>query len=182
MHVTLRVVDLVPSLRRPRAQALIERVFAAERSAKGFVLVHFSIRSNHLHLICEADDAQALSRGIQRLASRLARRLNGAFGRGGRLFADRFHGRVFGSPRAARRVLRYVLCNHHKDAARTGVPVTGIDPYSSGHHFDGWADVVPSPPPRAPPVAPARSWLLREGWRREGLIRTDEYAALLLPW
>jgi REP element-mobilizing transposase RayT len=31
----------------------------------GFRVVHFSIQSNHLHLIVEATDEQSLSRGMQ---------------------------------------------------------------------------------------------------------------------
>src|SRR5690242_17078430 len=43
-------------------------------------LVHFSVQSNHLHLIVEAADQSALSRAMQGLAIRLARRMNSASG------------------------------------------------------------------------------------------------------
>ena len=56
VHVTLRVVEGVPSLRRPRPAELVAGVFRAERQGKGFRLVHYAIRSNHLHLVCEADE------------------------------------------------------------------------------------------------------------------------------
>ena len=179
VHVTLHLCEGLPSLRRPRSSRLCETVFRAERDRKGFRLVHYAIRSNHLHLVCEADHRQALSRGIQRLASRLARRLNGALGRAGPSFRDRFHGRVISTPRQMRNVLSYVLLNEHKDQARHGRLVCGIDPCSSGRFFDGWADVPRrglAEGERAPPVAPAKSWLLREGWRRHGLLRTTERA------
>jgi hypothetical protein len=104
-----------------------------------------------------------------------------------------------------RNVLRYVLLNEHKDraaagaarnAAPSGAPavpadrMVGVDHWSSALYFDGFANVGPLPeePPlepgtrvvdeRGPPVAPARSWLLRVGWRRHGLIYTGEYAPL----
>jgi len=141
--------------------------------------MHYAIRSNHLHLVCEAEEREALSRGIQRLASRIARRLNELLGRTGRFFRDRFHGRIISTPRQTRNVLSYVLLNEHKDRARQAELVRGIDEYSSGCFFDGWADVSPRPPldgERAPPVTHARSWLLRLGWRRHGLLRTTERA------
>ena len=184
VHVTLHLCEGLPSLRRSRSSRLCEAVFRAERNRKGFRLVHYAIRSNHLHLVCEADQREALSRGMQRLASRLARGLNAAAGRTGTVFRDRFHGRVISTPRQMRHVLSYVLLNEHKDRAHQGQRVSGIDPYSSGRYFDGWADVEGSLPldgERAPPVTRARSWLLRSGWRRcdPGLLRTSERAAPL---
>jgi REP element-mobilizing transposase RayT len=206
VHVTLRLVDGLPSLRRAPHTELLLRVFAAECDGKGFRLVHFAIRGNHLHLVCEADETRALSRGVQRLASRCARRLNERLGRGGRVFRDRFHAVVISSPRQMRNVLRYVLLNENKDralarsalvrtlgkaGARSRVLVAGcddIDHWSSAFYFDGFANVgpvAPEPPPppgtrvvdeRGPPVTAPRSWLLRIGWRRHGLIHTGEYA------
>jgi putative transposase len=180
--VTLRLLDGLPSLRRPRTMRLIAGVFAEERRKKGFRLVHYAVRANHLHLVCEAEQSEALSRGVQRLASRIARGVNRLWRRRGKLFGDRFHGRVIRSPRQARNLLAYVLLNTHKDMARRGQVLFGVDPWSSGQWFDGWADVPPRPPPQRdtsstePEVAPPGSWLLREGWRRHGLIATTERA------
>jgi putative transposase len=39
-------------------------------------LVEFTVLSNHLHLIVEADNSTELSRGMQGLCVRLARALN----------------------------------------------------------------------------------------------------------
>jgi len=166
----------------PRPAELVEEVFRAERQGKGFRLVHYAIRSNHLHLVCEADEQQALSRGVQRLASRIARGLNRLFGRAGRCFRDRFHGCIIRSPRQARNLLAYVLLNEHKDRALQGKRLGGIDRYSSGEFFDGWADSYARPLPREGPAAgrtpitAPTSWLLRVGWRRHGLVRTTERA------
>ena len=187
-HVTLSCVPGLPSLRRPVPARLIEEIFAAEGKRKGFRLVHYAIRRNHLHLVCEADNTQALSRGLQRIASRIARRLNQHFGRRGRFFADRFHCVVITTPRQMRNVLRYVYLNAHKDRAKRGKTLKGVDPYSSQHWFDGWAHLGrkarPPPPPLQPaardPVTAPRSWLLSKGWRRHGLIRTDEKAPVVV--
>lgn len=171
VHVTLRCVEGLPSLRRRRTQRVIEQIFG-EENRKGFRLVHYSIQGNHLHLIAEGDDTQALSRGIQRLASRIARTLNKRFGRKGRFFTERFDGKVLSTPKQVRNALRYVLLNHHKHAftARTPSIVEGFDPFSSSAYFDGWRTPSPHhrPPERGDPVVPPRAWLLTKGWRKHG--------------
>ena len=113
---------------------------------------------------------------MQRLASRIARGLNRLLGRAGRYFRDRFHCCVVRSPRQARNLLAYMLLNEHKDRAKQGARMGGIDTYSSGEFFDGWADSFARPLSRDGPVAAPKSWLLRIGWRRHGLVRTTEKA------
>jgi putative transposase len=180
-HVTVKVVPLGRSLRSARARMAIERIFAAEKRRKGFRLLHYAIRRDHIHLVCESDDTTALSRGVQRLGSRIARRLNRLWSRRGQLFADRFHGRVLRTPRELRNVLRYVLLNEHKDAlAEEGRLLGGgLDPGSSAAWFDGWHPTVRPPPVdgRDPPVTSAVSWLARKGWRRHGLLLPGEIPA-----
>ena len=174
VHVTMKRVAGLPSMRRPRAYGVIREIFVKEKARKGFRLVHYAVRGNHMHLICEGDTTMALSRGIQRVASTIARKLNKLFRRRGRFFADRFHGRVLTDARDVKHVLRYVLLNEHKDKAARGIVVDGFDPYSSSQYFDGWRGVRSRAiPTRASPVAGARSYLLRKAWRRCGLVSTD---------
>jgi hypothetical protein len=74
-----------------------------------------------------------------------------------------------------RNALVYVLQNAH----RHGIHQAGADPYSSGRWFGGWREgTVEDVRGQVRPVAPARSWLLRVGWRRHGLIGIDELPAL----
>ena len=103
--------------------------------------------------------------------------------RKGRVFADRYHARMITSPRQAHRELAYVLNNWRKRGEdREGVARTWIiDPYATGWCFDGWRERADSPfvwQLRASyepiPVYVPRMWLLREGWRRHGLISTHE--------
>jgi REP element-mobilizing transposase RayT len=140
----------------------------------GFRLVHFNVLGNHLHLICEADDRRALSRGVQGLAIRIARNVNRVTGRRGKLFAERYHLHVLETPREVRNALVYVLRN----GVRHGVSPAGpfFDVYSSAVYFDGWKQ-----PNRTRflddgdhPVVPPRSWLLTTGWRRHGPVSFDE--------
>jgi putative transposase len=107
------------------------------------------------------------------LCVRIARALNHALERAGRVFADRYHARHLRTPREVRYALAYTLSN----ARKHGVRVEGIDPCSSGAAFDGWRErgaralaVLACPSLAVPPVAAARSWLLRTGWRRHGLL------------
>ena len=75
VHVTLRIVDGMPSLRSPQLYSVVEDALRAGSRRFGFSLVHYSAQGNHLHLIAEAEDRRALSRGMQGLQIRLARRL-----------------------------------------------------------------------------------------------------------
>jgi hypothetical protein len=108
---------------------------------------------------------------------RLARTVNRVFGREGPVLFGRYHLRVLLTPREVRNALAYVLLNARKHwRQRKGIaPPVVLDIASSGAWFDGWK----RPPPVAeakgkPPVAPARFWLLREGWRRRGLVDPAE--------
>jgi putative transposase len=109
------------------------------------------------------------------LLVRVARALNRLWRRRGSVFPDRFHARAMRTPREVRAALVYVLQNarHH------GLKLLGMDPFSSGYWFDGWKEkprMVGSPQPLA-----ARSWLLREGWRRFGLIGLRECPSRTRP-
>src|SRR5206468_220895 len=78
-------------------------------------VVHYSIQGAHLHLIVETEGAPALSRGMQGLAIRIARRLNRLARRSGPVFVDRYHAHVLASRREVAAAVRYVLNNfrHH---------------------------------------------------------------------
>jgi len=76
-----------------------------------------------------------------------------------------------------------VLLNARHHAAERGERLARhwIDPYSSAPWFDGWRDPIRSTAPwlrrlwkRRCPTAPAKTWLLTEGWRRHGLLAFDE--------
>ena len=154
---TWRLVDGDPSLRRDHLAALVRD----------------AVRDSH---------KPSFARGMQGLAKRLTLRLNRKLDRRGSLFATRYHARILTTPREVKHALRYVLLNarHHLDAS-TPIDRYWVDPYSSGPWFDGWA--APLQPyssagqvarrhPR--PTRPARTWLMRTGWRHWGLLAFDE--------
>jgi REP element-mobilizing transposase RayT len=173
VHVTLRVVLGLGNLRARRCIRAIEHAFIDGNNRLGFRLVHYSVQKDHIHLLCEARDARSLSRGMQGLCIRLARRLNRVLQRRGRVFADRYHARVLKTPREVHAVLRYLLGNVRKHTHRQQRHPRWVDPCSSAAYFDGWRGVRMRAPPGPRPVAEAHSWLVQTGWRRCGLLTLD---------
>lgn len=183
VHVTLRLVEGVPSLRCHGALRIVQRAIRETGHRDDFRVVEYALLSNHAHLIAEIDGTAALSNGMHALEIRLARRLNRFFDRSGPLFADRYHARPLRSPSDVRNALRYVLLNQRTHEARSGGRLSRdwIDPFSSGFWFDGWREEVRLREPRQRellacerPTAPGTVWLLTTGWRRGGLLAFDE--------
>jgi hypothetical protein len=88
--------------------------------------VHYSVQGNHLHLLVEAEDRRALSRGMKGLGVRIARGLNRVMGRRGAVLDDRYHGHVLKTPTEVRHARQYLLQN-----ARRHYGLAGPDPYAS---------------------------------------------------
>lgn len=171
VHVTLRMVQGLPSLRQGELFDAVLAALAAGKQGVGFRLVHYSVQTNHVHLIVEADNTGALARGMKALCIRIARAINRERRTTGKVFSDRYHAHVLETPREVRHALAYVLNNFRKHEAAKAKQV--LDPCASGRWFDGWA----SGPVEGgedsheePPVVSGRSWLLTTGWRRHGLI------------
>jgi REP element-mobilizing transposase RayT len=198
LHVTLRVRQGLPTLRHYELFVEVRNALAAARERFGFRLVHFSVQRDHLHLLAEAADRRALSRGMQGLSIRVARAINRRLQRRGRVFADRYHARALKTPRAARWALRYVLLNARKHERGTmALPFGFVDPCSSSAWFDGFArprELVfgarecrqdfraravsrrwsaPRSPPEAPVVV-AQTWMLLVGVPRAAPFDIDE--------
>jgi REP element-mobilizing transposase RayT len=178
VHVTMRLRNGLPSLRHHTLSRLVLAAFRKVRAHLGVRLVQFSVQSNHLHLIVEALDQPALSRAMQGLAISVARRVNGKLGRRGAVFADRYHTHALRTPLEVRRALVYVLHNHRHHTARDRP--SGFDPMSTALSFDGFTDKLNrlrGPPREELPVVPPRTWLLRIGWRRHGLLTSHDVPA-----
>ncbi len=172
--MTLRVRDGVPSLRKKRLIRVLERSFAEGCDRGDFRLTHYSILGNHAHLIVESKDRDALGRGMKSLTRRLTHAVNRAFGRRGPVLADRYHLRILRTPLEVRRALAYVLLNARRHGRGRRPGAAPIDPASSGRWFDGWRREVAPSGAGPPAVARPRSWLLRVGWRRHGLVDPAE--------
>ena len=181
VHVTLRVTAGLPSLRHRRLRRTVFGAFGAGAERFGFRLVHFSVQSNHLHLVVEANDRRALTRGMQGLAIRVAKAINRRLQRRGKVFADRYHARALRSPREVRHALRYVLLNAQRHgvggggAAQRSLP--WLDPCSSAALLDGWGTGIFAGGELPHELigkdgcgigARPKSWLLGVAWRRAG--------------
>jgi REP element-mobilizing transposase RayT len=169
-------------VRSLRKQFVARTVIDALRDSNSerFRIAHYSVQENHLHLIVEADSKAALSTGMRSLMVRLAKRVNKLLFRSGRFWADRWHGNALTAPRQVRNALVYVLQNRKKHAhPASREPNASVDPLSSANWFDGFADPIPIAPGhlKSPAVMSPKTWLLRTGWRRHGLIRTSECPA-----
>jgi putative transposase len=174
VHVVMRAVRGVPRLRRSDRFRAIRAAMRGMGAKVAFRVVHASIQGSHLHFLVEADDKETLARGVQAFAISLARRINMACGRRGKVFA-RYHATEITNPRQARNTLAYVLNNwrhHREDTSRS----EAIDPYSTGYAFDGWREppTWDSPGFEPLPAITPTTWLLRIGWRYYPLLSTHE--------
>ncbi|MGZ3440596.1 MAG: hypothetical protein ACXVDD_13830, partial [Polyangia bacterium] len=84
------------------------------------------VQGNHVHLLVEARDERALSRGMNGLGVRVAKGLNRVMGRHGKVLGDRYHAHILRTPSEARRAHSYLLQNARKHYGR-GV----VDEYTS---------------------------------------------------
>jgi putative transposase len=178
VHITLRLRDDVPSLRSRKSMRVLLQALYVGCERLGVRITQYSIQFNHIHLICEAEDAQALTRGIMGLEIRMAHALNRAHGRKGPVWADRYHARILRTPKQVRNCLVYVLGNwRHHGGDR--YPRMSLDPCSSALWFDGFREkgkLYPLARGTDTPIATPTTWLLRVGWRKHGLISVAEGA------
>jgi len=188
LHVVMRVVPAVGSLRRRAMYQAIRwaTVTAAQRGR--FRIVHVSLQRTHVHMLVEAEDAKALGRGMQGFQIAAARNINTALASGGQrrrgqVFTDRYHVEVITTPTRARHAISYVLSNwrKHKEDQQGIAKTWLVDPFSTGILFPDWVEMGDRPtmwPLRETydPMLVFRpaSWLLREGWKKAGSISCHE--------
>jgi hypothetical protein len=183
VHVTMRIAPGLPSLRSQRGLAAVHAAIRGATKHGAARITQFSAQSNHVHLVVEAADEKALSRGIQSFAVRLARAVNRLTARRGRVWRDRHHRRDLRTARAVRTALVYVLMNVRKHNARWALErVNGfpeIDRFSSAPWFAGFAARAGPALETArrrlaawsldeSPTAPSKTWLAKTGWRHAG--------------
>lgn len=181
VHATLRV--RLKSLRSQFVFPTVRGAIAAAnaRGGRRFRIPHYSVQSNHIHLLVEALERRDLLEGVRGLSVSLARRINRLLFRRGPLIADRWHGRALTTPRAVRHALVYLFGNAKKHRE----PVGAIDPLSSAPYFRGFrefpfrapVELDPTLVPRfarSAPPPPPRSWLLGGGLNRCEMISIHE--------
>jgi len=176
LHITMRALAGLPSFRQQRLFAAFELALRTTRRPD-FRIVEFSVQHNHLHLVVEADDNDALARGMKSFSVRANRLFNAAHGRGrGPVWAGRYHRSDLKTPRQVRNALVYVLNNARKHGIITTKALV-IDAGSSARWFTGWSEVRSVREGSPPTTEPARTALLRTLWRKHGLIHPLESPA-----
>ena len=180
VHVGLKVAAEIGNLRHPTLFGPLRAAIYEGADRFGMRVVHYSVVKDHLHFIVEADGAAALSRGMQGLTIRMAKRINKVLGRRGKVFVDRYWSHVLRSPSETRAALNYVLKNQLRHNRQRGV-VHGsrwVDYCSSGDRFTGWEGIEVTLPDDTLPIGRPRSWYLRKGWMGRGghkrLLSADE--------
>jgi putative transposase len=141
VHITLRVLHEVGNLRNKERFKAIKRAFRFGHDRFGMRLNEFSVQTNHFHLIVEAKDKTALTRGLQGLEIRVAKAVNRASGRHGKVFADRYHAHILKTPTEVRYAVDYVRRNFHHHVWKRhqrAVPPTWRDPFSSASNEALW--------------------------------------------
>lgn len=149
VHVTVRMLPHVWSLRSSRGMAVVEAALRGVKARPGFRVTHFSVQGNHVHLVAEARDQDALASGMKAFSIRLAKGMNRLMSRRGPVLEDRHHVRVLRTPAEVRRAVEYVTGNFESHARRRGEPVG-----------DGFRDRFGSRE-RPELVGQGQTWLLR---------------------
>lgn len=188
VHVTLRANREVPYLRK---QVVLRRIVETFRKANrdaSFRIVHFSVQADHLHLVVEAASREILASRMNGLTTWVARKINEAVGRRGKVWGGRYHRHDLATPTEVRNALLYVLQNRRKHViASGGADPGGFDVYSSAAWLEGWEDAAAEKLVAlrreqgrllgpGPPVVSPKRWLTGAGWRRArgGVLRASE--------
>ena len=199
LHIVVRLAPGVPSLRTRKLFGRVHRALAAAKERFGMRIIHYSVQDNHLHLLVEVEHPdsrlrgdcrfrgdkaaakRALTKAMQGLGVRLARRLNKVLGRRGRLIEERYHVTRLTTPRQVKNALLYILNNGRKHRAEKGPTLRGglarplrhrrllralggarspaLPP--GNHGFGSWMNKLgPKAGPRS--IVAPRSWLLTD--------------------
>jgi putative transposase len=137
--ITVRLADGLPRLRGRRVARALRRAFVFGCSKDVFRICHFSVQGNHIHLVCEAASARALSVGIRAWKNRVTRALNRLWHREGTVWDDRYHSQPVTNLRQTRNTLVYVLHNAKHHGLELPRWANGIDPFSSAYAWDARA-------------------------------------------
>src|SRR5262245_12094717 len=136
LHVTVHLKERLPNMREPKAYARIVDSIEKCQGRFGCQVTFYTVLSNHIHMIVEADDEKGLAQAMKGLLVRIAKKLNPLWGRMGSIFRERYHARILKSVWDGRKAIRYVLLNARKHGI--WIPKDTPDPYSSAPWFENW--------------------------------------------
>ena len=119
MHINFKFRT---QIKNKKCLILLKKAILNARS-HGLRIIHFSLQSNHVHLIIESENNKILTRGMRSLTVTFAKGL-----KAGRVQMERYHLHVLKSIRETRNAVHYVLFNQQKHEKGT---YSKIDEYSS---------------------------------------------------
>jgi len=126
LHITLRLMKGLPNLRRKKYFKIFQKA-ALKARGKNLSIVHFSVQSNHLHLLIESRDKLTLALGMQSFCTSFAKRLNSLLSRKGQVFKERYFIHILKTPSEVKKALVYVFQNWAKHTNR----LWRFDPFST---------------------------------------------------
>src|SRR5262249_10529879 len=91
LHLILRIPRGIWTLRSKALSQQVRYSLEKVREREGFRIVHCSVQGNHIHAVIEADSTEALSRAMQSMGTRIAKRINARMERSGPVFEDRYY-------------------------------------------------------------------------------------------
>ena len=169
MHISFKLIRQAPCLRTPGFMKAFARILFNAK-LKGLRVQHYTIESNHIHLIAEATDNRSLSCGMMSLTASITWALRRIFMYHGKVFTERYHLHALRNPTEMRNSLRYVLFNHarHTGSAFFADAYSSIFAFADAHVFINGS--VGKKPPWFELIArnltESRSWMQRCGWRK----------------
>ncbi len=119
LHVNFKVTT---AIRNKHCLKILKRAIKNSR-LHGLAIVHFSLQSNHVHLVIEADNNEILTKGMRSITITFAKGINK-----GRIQIERYHLHVLKSLRETKNALHYVLFNQQK---HSGLKKAYVDGFSS---------------------------------------------------
>lgn len=105
LHINFKVKA---SIRNKLCLKILKRAILNGRE-KGLIISHFSLQSNHVHLIIEARDNKTLTKGMRSLTITFAKNINK-----GSIQIERYHLHVLKSLNEVKNAVHYVLFNEQK--------------------------------------------------------------------
>jgi REP element-mobilizing transposase RayT len=126
LHINIKLEKGLPTLRAKASFKLVKQAILKARQ-KGLRIIHFSVQSNHLHLLIESDGKEKLAQSMQSLCTSLAKSINSRLQRKGKVFKDRYHVHILKTLREVKHAMVYIFQNFAK---HTKIP-NRFDPYST---------------------------------------------------
>lgn len=106
IHVQLKPVEGLPTLRTRRVFSELEEALEASDDRFGFYIDRYAATKDTLHLLVRAGRRNSLFRGMQGLSIRIARGLNRAWDRDGQVFDTRYRADVLDTPEKVRAAMK----------------------------------------------------------------------------